>query len=154
MVAPIARQLRSVQPALSDFGLLVHRLVFGGLLLFGHGWGKMQNYAELKESFADPLGLGMHMSLLGAIFAEVVCSALVMVGLATRLAGLVVVFTFLVAAFLVHGNDPLFMPNPPGPAKEPALLYAAAFLTLVFLGPGRISLDHLLFGQPLRTDKY
>jgi uncharacterized membrane protein YphA (DoxX/SURF4 family) len=41
-----------------------------------------------------------------------------------------------------------------GSAKEPALTYLSAFLALVFLGPGRVSIDYLLAGKPLRTEKY
>lgn len=152
MIAPVARGLHSVQPAMTDLGLIVLRLAFGGMLLFGHGWGKLQDYGNLKTTFPDPLGIGNHMSVLGAIFAEVVCAALIMIGLATRLAAIVIVFTFAVAAFIVHKADPLFMAG--GAAKEPALMYMSAALALVFLGPGRISIDHLLFGRPLRTDKY
>jgi putative oxidoreductase len=152
MALPLARQVRSVQPTLTDIGLLILRIAFGGMLLVGHGWGKLQAYPGNAETFGDPIGLGSHMSVLGAIFAEVVCSALVIIGLATRLAALVHVFMFSVAAFIVHQNDPLFMGG--GAAKEPALLYLFAFLALVFLGPGRVSIDYLLAGKPVRVEKY
>ena len=152
MALPLARSIRSIQPTLTDIGLLVLRIAFGGMLLVGHGWSKLQNYSTMAENFADPIGIGMRNSLLGAIFAEVVCSALVIIGLATRLAGLVLVFAFCVAALIVHQNDPMFAQG--GSSKEPALTYLCVFLALVFLGPGRVSIDYLLAGKPLRPDKY
>jgi len=152
MFAPLTRHLQTIQLTLNDIGLLILRLACGGMLLVGHGWGKLQGYPGNVDTFADPIGLGNRMSMLGAIFAEVVCSALVIIGLGTRLAALVHVFMFLVAAFIVHADDPFFMGG--GSAKEPALLYGTAFLSLVFLGPGRVSLDRLLFGKPLIKEKY
>ena len=77
----------------------------------------------------------------GAVFCEVVCAVLLIVGLLTRPASLGLVFTMAVAGFVVHGADPLFMGG--GPSKEPALLYLAAYLLLLFTGPGRYSLDHV-----------
>ena len=151
MVAP-AGKYQSLRSGLADLGLLVLRVGFGGMLLRGHGWDKLQSYADLKTTFPDPIGIGSHMSLLGAIFAEVVCAALIIIGLATRLAGLVLAFTFAVAAFIVHQNDPLFSQTPP--SKEPALMYMCAGLALALLGAGRISFDHLIAGRPLRAAKY
>ncbi len=148
----LAASVRSIQPALTDTGMLIARLAFAGMLLAGHGWAKLQAYPGIVEQFPDPLGIGNRMSVLGAIFAEVVCTSLVIVGLGTRLASLVLVFNFAVAAFIVHKNDPLFMGMGVTSSKEPALLYLLAFLSIALLGPGRISLDHLLFGKPIRVD--
>ena len=44
-----------------------------------------------------------------------------------------------VAAFVVHGADPLAK-------KEMALLYMVAFLAIAFIGPGRFSLDRKIGG--------
>jgi putative oxidoreductase len=82
---------------------------------------------------------------------------LVLLGFCTRLAALPVVFAMGVAAFLVHGNDPLTMEEgfklffakqaEMPSSKEPALLYFIPFLALVFTGPGRFSLDHVLWSK-------
>jgi uncharacterized membrane protein YphA (DoxX/SURF4 family) len=34
-----------------------------------------------------------------------------------------------------------------GGSKEPALLYLIPFLALIFTGPGRISIDELIFAR-------
>lgn len=130
----------------SDFipslGLLLHRLVFAGFLLVGHGWGKLMSFSEKAGSWPDPLHIGHQLSMGCTIFCEVFCSALVVLGLATRMAVLPVVFMMSVAAFIIHAGAPFFMAG--GAAKEPALLYLAAFAVLFFTGAGRFSLDGLI----------
>jgi len=128
-----------------SIGLLLLRLVFGGFMLIGHGWGKLISFSEAAAKFPDPLGIGNELSMGSAVFCEVVCSLLVMLGLATRVAVLPLVFTMGVAAFIVHGGDPLFMGE--GAAKEPALMYLTAFALLFFTGPGCFSVDTLLLNK-------
>lgn len=126
----------------TSIGLLVLRLGFG-VYLATHGWGKVQMILDGKfADFPGRLGMSNGVSLVLAAGAEFVCSLLVAVGLATRFAAIPVVFTMIVAAFIVHQNDPWTMGG--GASKEPALLYMIAFLTLVFTGPGRFSLDAVL----------
>lgn len=116
-----------------DLGLLILRVSIGGFMLFGHGWGKLISYSERSSQFADPLGLGPATSLAAAIFAEVFCALLVMLGIGTRLASIPLIFTMLVAAFFVHADDPWGK-------KELALMYAIPFLALVFTGGGKFVL--------------
>jgi len=130
-----------VDSFIPSVGLLVFRVVFGGFMLFGHGWSKLMSFSEAMSKFPDPLGIGSELSMGCAIFSEVVCSVLVILGLATRVAVFPLVFTMAVAALMVHGGDPLFMGD--GAAKEPALVYLTAFLLLFFTGPGNFSLDAL-----------
>ena len=123
---------------LTDIGLLWMRVSLGGLMLVNHGWGKMLKlFGEGPIKFADPLGLGAAPSLVLAVGAEVVCAALLIAGLATRAAAAPLVVTMLVAAFIVHGDDPF-------QKKEFALVYAIPFLALAFTGAGRYSLDALI----------
>lgn len=121
-----------------DIGLLVCRVVFGGLMLLQHGYSKLTGFSEKAGSFPDPIGVGSEMSLAMAVSAEFFCAALVVVGLATRIAAIPLIITMAVAAFYIHGADPLA-------DKELALLYGTAFLTLLLSGPGRLSLDRVFF---------
>lgn len=119
-----------------DVGLLWLRLTTGGFMLVMHGWGKMLKlFADGPIKFADPIGLGAGPSLVMAVGAEVLCAALLIVGLATRFAAMPLLITMIVAAFVVHGADPF-------QKKEFALLYAIPYLTLILTGPGRFSIDH------------
>ncbi len=118
-----------------DLALLILRLFFGGLMLAVHGWPKWQKlFGPDPVSFADPLGLGETVSLTLAVFAECLCALLVVLGLFTRWATIPLLFTMVVAVFFVHAGDPL-------PKLEMGLLYLAAFLALLLLGPGQYSLD-------------
>ena len=147
----------TVHDVLTSLGLLILRVGAGGYLAT-HGWGKVQMLTQGNaESFGDPIGLGPTLSLILVTGAEFVCSILVIIGLGTRFAAVPIVFAMGVAAFVAHANDPWTMgeaftrfqakeiQTPFG--KEPALLFMVAFLTLVFTGPGRFSLDSLILSR-------
>ena len=125
---------------LADLGLLALRLAFGGMLLFGHGWHKLSNFGDMSGNFADPLGVGPTVSLALAVFAEVFAAAFVMLGLLSRPMLIVLVINMGVAGFVQHAPDSFN-------TAEKAYLYFAAFLGLLLTGPGRISLDQLIFGR-------
>ena len=117
-----------------DAGLLLLRVVTSLLMMTQHGWGKLTSFSERAETWADPIGLGSELSLALAIGAEFFCSILVAVGCGTRLAAIPLVFTMLVAAGVVHWDDPFAK-------KEFAVLYLVPFLTLIMTGAGRYSVD-------------
>jgi putative oxidoreductase len=121
-----------------SLGLLWLRMAIGGFMLAFHGWGKLTNYGARLESFSDPIGLGSPLTLTLAVFAEFICSAALILGLFTRVAAIPLLVTMLVAAGIVHADDPWGR-------KEFALLYAIGFLTLFFTGAGKYSLDAKLF---------
>ncbi|MEQ9073662.1 MAG: DoxX family protein [Sandaracinaceae bacterium] len=122
-------------PKLSlDVGLLVLRVTIGSMMLLGHGLPKLMTFGEKLHRFPDPIGVGSEVSLTLAVFAEVVCAGLIAVGFATRLATIPLLVTMLVAALVIHGDDPWAR-------KEFALLYAIPALTLLLTGPGKLSVD-------------
>ncbi|MFG0283407.1 MAG: DoxX family protein [Phycisphaerales bacterium JB039] len=128
----------------TSVGLLILRVGVGAFMAT-HGWGKLQMIFDGKfDQFGDPLGLGSGLSLVLATGAEFFCALLVAIGLATRFAAAPVVFTMAIAAFVVHASDPWTM-QPQGASKEPALLFLIPMLALVFTGPGRFSLDAILW---------
>ena len=106
-------------------------------MLLRHGWPKLAEFSETMGSFPDPLGVGSTMSLSLAVLGEVFCSGFIALGLGTRAAAVPFLVTMLVAAFVVHADDPWAR-------KEMALVYAAPALTLLLTGGGRLSLDHLI----------
>lgn len=114
-------------------GLLVLRFAVGGMMLT-HGWPKLERLLETPEKFADPFGLGPEISLALAVFAELVCAALIVIGAGTRFAAAPLLFTMLVAAFMIHGDDPF-------KKQELALLYGAGSLALMLTGAGQFSVD-------------
>jgi putative oxidoreductase len=135
-------------------GLLILRVGLGGYLLT-HGWGKLQMLlAGGATNFGDPVGLGSTLSLVLVTTSEFLCALMVILGLATRIAAVPVVITMAVAAFVVHGRDPWTMEaaamaffsgaSKTWFSKEPALLFLIPFLSLVFTGGGKLSLDGLI----------
>lgn len=138
---------------LNSVGLLILRVGVGGYMLT-HGWGKV-GMVRAGAAFGDPIGIGDAASLYLATFAEFVCAALIVFGLATRFAAVPLVVNMAVAAFVAHRADPwtmeqaakLFMEGKSQfPAsKEFALLYLIPFLTLLFTGAGAFSLDGLIW---------
>ncbi len=126
--------------SLLNFGLLFLRLGTGALMLFGHGSDKLVNFAAKAPTFSDPFGLGSSVSLGLAVFAEFFCSLAVALGFATRLATIPLLILLSTAAFIIHGGDPWAK-------QELALVFLVPYLTILFTGPGRFSLDHLFFGK-------
>ncbi|MGI9542472.1 MAG: DoxX family protein [Cyclobacteriaceae bacterium] len=123
-------------PAL-DWALLILRLAIG-ILMITHGWGKFSKVLAGSAEFGDPIGLGPSTSLALAAFAEFICSILIILGLATRLVVIPPMIVMLVAFFIVHAEDPFGR-------KEKTLLFLFPYISLLIAGPGKFSLDHILF---------
>ncbi|MGZ8939338.1 MAG: DoxX family protein [Limisphaerales bacterium] len=123
-------------PTSVDMGLLVLRLWIGLSMLLLHGWGKLAAYQKLPRGFPDPLGVGNEVSWGLAIFGEVVCSVLLVLGLFTRFAALAGAITMAVAFFLVH--EMRLKGTNPG---ELAFIYMAGFVMILLAGPGGFALD-------------
>ena len=118
-----------------DFALLITRIAIA-LLMFTHGLPKLSGFSEEPVKFIDILGLGTTVSLSLAVFAEVICSVLVLLGLSTRLAVIPLSITMLVAAFHVHIKDSFAK-------QEMALHFLLVYVVLFILGSGKYSLDGL-----------
>lgn len=138
----------------TSVGLLILRLGFAGYLMT-HGWGKVQMMVNGQYAmFGDPIGIGSTLSLILVTFAEFVCAALVVIGLGTRIFAIFPIIVMAVAAFVAHGSDPWTMQrgaelffagqSESWASKQPALMFLIAFLTLVFTGAGRFSIDELI----------
>ena len=103
-----------------------------------HGLGKLNLLFSGNEiQFPDPMRLGATFSLGLAVFAEIVCSILIGLGLVTRLASIPLITTMLVAVFMIHAADPFAK-------KEFALLYLLIYLVVFVVGSRKFSLDYLL----------
>lgn len=120
-----------------NIAALVIRLAAGLLICVDHGLGKIKNFSVEQHAFADPLHIGHRFSLLLVIFAEVFCALLLALGLFSRLAALVLVINMSVAAFIVLKGQHLT-------TVEPALLYLSGFIAILFVGPGKISVDGMM----------
>ena len=123
-----------------DLALLVGRIAFA-LLMLTHGLPKMMTlFSGDPVQFPAEFGMSAELSLTLAVFAEVLCSLLILVGLGTRAATIPLIITMLVAVFSIHAADAFAQ-------KELAVLYLVAFVILFVAGSGRYSLDHLVYSR-------
>ncbi|WP_126650460.1 DoxX family protein [Chryseobacterium aureum] len=128
-----------------DIVLLAVR-VFVGFAMLSHGFLKLQMLlAGGKIEFFDFMGLGPQISLILTVFAEFVCSILLILGLFTRVSLGFLIFTMIIAGFVVHGADPF-------EKREMALVYLSVYLLLMVIGAGKISVDHMIERRKRASD--
>jgi len=115
--------------------------LFIGYFFFETGWAKIGSLDAMTERFT---GWGIPWPAFNAAlsgYTELVGGALIVLGLATRLAAIPLCFNMIVAILVVNLRnvsevDEFFELSEP--------LYALVFLWLIFAGPGRASLDYFL----------
>ena len=118
-----------------DFALLFLRLTIG-IFMLTHGVGKFQKlFEDGPVQFADPIGIGENASLALVVLAEFFCSLLLIFGIITRPAALVLIINMSVAAFIAHAGDAFMV-------REMALLYLAVYIVMAIAGAGKFSIDH------------
>jgi putative oxidoreductase len=128
--------------ALTSFGLLVLRLWIGLTMMLNHGLDKLTHFDKYSQHFVSFMDLGPSASLCLSIFAEFFASALLVLGLFTRFGALALTINMSVAFIMVH-KMALSGPMP----GELAFIYLAVYVTLLFAGPGKLSLDKIFFGK-------
>ena len=141
MANPIARLHNAIEDRCArhaDLGLLVLRVVTGGHLMAMtldnvFSWARMLEFRDFlaQFGFAWPLFCAV-LSVVGQFGGGL----LLVLGLWTRFAGLVVAFNFIVAIWMVDSKQPY-------PAAFAALSLVAAGLCLMLTGAGKVSLDRV-----------
>ncbi|MES2484637.1 MAG: DoxX family protein [Bacteroidota bacterium] len=127
----------SIDKKMNSFALLIVRVVVGCFMMT-HGIQKYQMLmAGGPVKFMDPIGIGEGPSLLLAVFAELVCSALLIIGFATRVVIVPLIITMIVAVFIVHAPDGFEV-------KETAGIYLMIYVFLLITGSGKYSVDGLI----------
>ena len=111
--------------------------IFIGVMFFTHGLDKMINFNELSYSYPSVFGFGSYMTLMLSIFIEFCCSLFLIAGFMVRIILVPMIIAMAVAFFDIH--DAMF------PEGELALIYLITFIILMAVGPGRYSLDRLIF---------
>ena len=120
--------------------------VFVGFAMLSHGFPKLQMLLEGgKIEFFNFIGLGPLVTLVLTVIAEFVCSILLILGLFTRVSLGLLIFTMVIAAFVVHGADPF-------EKRELSLIYLSVYLLLMAFGAGKISVDHMIEKRKRASD--
>jgi len=125
-------------PANIDIGILVLRLWIGFALFAKHGIEKFTNFPQMQQHFPDPLHISSTLSLSFALLADGICSLLIIIGLATRLAAFVIAINLMVVFITMHqfsfGKE----------HAELVYLFLGSILSIFIAGPGRYSVDQKL----------
>ncbi|MFJ4344827.1 DoxX family protein [Pseudomonas sp. NPDC089401] len=132
--------LDPASPTLIAIGLLFMRVMAGLLLLCIHGLPKLLDWNAQLQLIEDPFGLGAPLTLGLAVFAEVLCPVLLVLGVAARLACLPVLAVLLVALVVVHPDWTLEQ-------GQFAWLLVALYGGLALTGPGAYSVSAMVRGE-------
>ena len=132
----------------TSLALLTLRIWLGLTMLINHGVGKLNDFSHLSGDFPDPFGIGHGASLALVVFAEVAASLLLVMGLTTRLAALVLVVNMAVAFLSAHKGA-----LSGSHSGELAFIYLAGYVALLLAGAGRISVDKTVFGGSASAGK-
>ncbi len=133
LVRAIAARLEWLPPTLARFTV--------GWIFLWSGWGKLHNLDKIVEYFAQ---LGIPHPEFQAPFAssaELVCGALLLVGLFTRLACVPLVITMIVAIVTAQRENVSSLGDLFGLVE---FTYIALLVWLGVSGAGPLSLDHVL----------
>lgn len=125
----------------ADLTLLALRVVTGGFLIH-ETWDnvtssvRMREFAEFLTQFGFPLP---HLMAPLSVAVQFGCGILLVLGLATRAAGLLIAANFAVAVWMVHWNEPFR-------GWWPALILVFLGLHFAAAGSGRLGFD-AFFGK-------
>lgn len=115
-----------------SLGILVLRLSLAVTMLLNHGLPKYLSFSQKAAYFPDPLGVGSEISLMLVIFSELVCSFLLIFGVATRVVLIPLIITMGVAFFVFHSGDPFSK-------KELSFMFLMGYTSLFLMGGGAFS---------------
>ncbi len=118
--------------------LLLLRLMVGAGMV-AHGYFKIIDIGAFADRHDLPLFLGA-----AAAISEFVGGMFILLGALTPFWGLMIAITMTEAVRThITRGDPFYQPG--GPGYELALFYLTAIVVILILGPGRFSVDSLLF---------
>lgn len=121
-----------------DLGILLLRLFIGGRLFYGVidnvlSWEHMLAFEGFLQANGFPFPL---VSAVVSVYAQFICSIMILLGFRIRIAAIVMVINFIVALLFVH-----IATGDTVEGMTPALAMLFGSLTLLFTGAGKYSLD-------------
>jgi putative oxidoreductase len=132
--------MRNVVPnsTSEDLGKLILRATLAIMILF-HGVAKIINGVGFVTALVAKVGLPPALGYLVYI-GEVIAPLLILFGVWTRLAALVVAINMVVAVFLVHTGELFTLAKTGGWALELQAMFLASAIAVALLGAGRYSI--------------
>ncbi len=119
-----------------NMAMLLLRLTLG-ILMMNHGYDKLTGFTETAKNMPSLFGMGGTVTAALVVFAEFFCSLFIILGLFTRLACIPLIICMGYALFKAHKGE-VFGDG------EMAALYLGAYLTLLIVGPGKVSVDGMI----------
>jgi putative oxidoreductase len=115
-----------------------------GVLFMSTGWGKVHSLAKVTAFFTE-LGIPAPAFQAHVVsFVELIGGGLLLVGLLSRFAAVPLMVSMLVAILTAQRDQVHGLPDLFGLVEW---TYFALLLWVAIAGPGKLSLDHLLFGR-------
>ncbi len=140
-------------------GVLQSLFLLGIRLVWGYGfaqagWGKFKNLGRVTEFFD---GLGIPLAHIQAPFVagvEFLGGILIILGLGSRVVAIPLAGTMMVAYLTAHRDElfGIFKDSEAFFAASP-FLYLFTMLIIILFGPGRFSLDRIIFSRLHPSDK-
>ena len=122
-----------------DTGKLILRLTVGVLMLL-HGISKMQNPGAMTGIGNQLTAAGLPAFIAyGAYIGEVLAPLMLILGVFTRIGGLLIVVNMIFAIALAHANDIFMLSKHGGWAIELQGFYLFCGIALYFLGSGKFA---------------
>ena len=117
-------------------GKLVLRLTVGSLMLF-HGVGKLLHPGSLDFIGSKLAGFGLpEIITWGAYVGEVIAPLMIILGILSRVGGLLIVINMVFAILLIHTGDIFALTEHGGWRLELQGFYLFGGLAILFLGSG------------------
>ena len=121
-------------------GKLILRLTVAGLMLF-HGVAKIMHPGSLEFIGNSLSSMGMSPAIAyGVLVGEVVAPLMIIIGLYSRLGGLIIVVNMIFAIVLVHSGDIFSITKHGGWAIELQAFYLFGGLAIAMLGSGKFAI--------------
>ncbi len=127
----------SLEGKLIHIALLIFRIALSLELIFAHGLKKLGIGVVEAEKVPNPLNLPEAFNSLFADAANLFFPVFVILGFFTRAAVLPILAVTLTGYFVLHWNDALLI-------KDTPFMYSLCYLFLLFVGPGKYSIDHYI----------
>lgn len=139
----------TVMERLSGYAPLASRVIVGAIMA-AHGGQKLAGGPANFGAFLAQLGVPLPTLMAYVVtFVELIGGVLLILGLFSRVAALLLTINLVVAISLVKANVGLIAPPEAGAGAELDLALIAGFLVVLLAGPGKLALDGYL-----GTDKF
>lgn len=138
---------RSVDPSVTyllfNTTMLFFRVAASLEMIFVHGFKKLGIGVAAAEKVPNPLHLPESFNYAFAVSANLFFPFLVLIGLCTRMATLPILAVTLTGYFILHWHDAALIRDTP-------FIYGIIFLLILFLGPGKYSIDNYISKKIIR----